>query len=72
MSLVPAVMVQGVAIVRDNSFGPTLASFHRSEAEAGAALRTMIDLVPLLLEPAEVCFAQNGNVRLWRQTPSCQ
>ncbi len=72
MIVAPRVMVVGVAVVREGLSGLTLASFHRSEDEAGTALRTMIDLVPLRLAPAEVWFAQNGNVRLWQQIPGCQ
>lgn len=57
---------KGVAVVRETAYGPALSSFHKTMEAAAQVLSRTIDLVPLVLSPAEVWFADNGNVRLWR------
>jgi hypothetical protein len=58
--------VPGFAIIAAQMSGPTLQSFHESNEIACAATKRMVHLSALRVEPAEICFAKNGNVRMWR------
>jgi len=57
---------QGHAVVASRYFGDVLISFHDSVNQAVQAVKKTIDSDPLRTEPSEVCFAKNGNVRMWR------
>ncbi|BDT74119.1 hypothetical protein os4_36720 (plasmid) [Comamonadaceae bacterium OS-4] len=46
-----------------------LRSFHVDPEHAKAALHQTMDSDPLKAIPAEVTFAKNGNVRMWRASP---
>ena len=57
---------QGHAVVASRYCGDVLISFHDSGEKSMQATRRVIDLDPLRTAPAEVCYANNGNVRVWR------
>ena len=56
--------VHAVVAVRWGGF--YMRSHHESEAKATAALHQAIDSHPLLVMPASVELAANGNVRIWK------
>ncbi len=63
------VFVQGFAVVtRHSLYGDSLRSFHASVEQATQAVQSVIDANPIRVESAEVTFAHNGNVRMWRLT----
>jgi hypothetical protein len=53
------------AVVAVRWGGLFLRSHHDSEATATAALHRSVDAHPLLVMPATVELAANGNVRVW-------
>lgn len=57
---------QGYAVVARRNSGDVLRSFHSSDEDAENGARMTIDIDPLRVEPAEVSYASNGNVRMWR------
>jgi hypothetical protein len=58
--------VQGYAVVAERGGSNTLRSFHDSRDNAGHMANRSIDTSPLQVVPAEVLYAINGNVRMWR------
>lgn len=54
------------AVVAVRWGGLYLRSHHESKAKATTALHQAIDAHPLLVTPATVELAANGNVRIWK------
>jgi hypothetical protein len=56
----------GYAVVALRSGSPHLRSFHEGDLQAAHAMRQTIDVDPLQVVPADVTYAANGNVRVWK------
>lgn len=61
---------QGFAIVAKRYHGDVLLSFHGTEDGADEVAKMTIDADPLRIARADICYAKNGNVRMWRLTPT--
>ena len=59
--------VKGHAVVVRWNGSDFLRSFHDTEERANEAASRTIDLYPLRVVEAEVLFADNGNIRMWRK-----
>ena len=56
----------GYAVVARRGERNILKGFYWQEMFACEAKARMIDLDPLSVELAEICYAANGNVRIWK------
>jgi hypothetical protein len=60
--------VNGYAVVATRHHSNVLRSFHTDKCDAEQHLHRTIDTGQLIILPAEIGFALNGNVRIWRST----
>lgn len=62
--------VHGFAVTAERNGNLFFRGLHPTEEQANQALRRTIDVAALRVVEADVTYAKNGNVRIWRATPS--